>query len=92
MISIIHQRHRLTSKNKFCVMRPMAAMGSLPERQEFFRSVAKPQDRFQDRASALLMTDDGWEGDSPLKAGRCRLLPSPHRPLNPTKNTTIPMT
>ena len=33
-------------------------MGSLPERQEFFRSVAKPQDRFQDRASALLMTDD----------------------------------
>jgi hypothetical protein len=35
-------------------------MGSLPERQEFFRSVAKPQDSFQDRASALLMAGRGW--------------------------------
>lgn len=35
-------------------------MGSEPEWQEFFRNVAKPQDRFQDRASALLMTATGW--------------------------------
>ena len=37
-----------------------AASGSLPERQEFFRGVAKPQDSFLDRASALLMAGRGW--------------------------------
>lgn len=38
------------------------------------------------------MTKSGWEGDSLLLAERRRLLPSPRRLLNPTKNTTIPMT
>jgi hypothetical protein len=33
---------------------------SLAERQEFFRSEAKPQDRFQYRPLARLMAGDGW--------------------------------
>jgi hypothetical protein len=53
----------------------MSTLGSLPERQEFFRSVAKPQDRFQDRASALLMTDDGWGADCPVSIKSRERLP-----------------
>jgi hypothetical protein len=39
-------------------------LGSEPEGQEFFRSVAKPQYRFQDGGSASLMTAAGWESDN----------------------------
>jgi hypothetical protein len=38
----------------------MATSGSLPERQEFSGREVKPPCRFQDRASAPLMTDEGW--------------------------------
>lgn len=38
-----------------------ANMGSVAERQDFSRSEAKPPYRFRDRASAPLMTVDGWE-------------------------------
>jgi hypothetical protein len=46
----------------------MSGSGSLPERQEFFRGVTKPQDSFQDRASALLMAGRGWFCDGRLSA------------------------
>lgn len=38
-------------------------MGSVPEWQKFFRSVAKPQDSFQDGASAQIMVAHGWLTD-----------------------------
>lgn len=41
----------------------MTALGSLPEWQKFVANGAKLQDRFQDRASTPLMTEDGWEGE-----------------------------
>jgi len=41
-------------------MLPVSAPGSLPERREFFRSKAKPQDRFRDHGSARLMAAGGW--------------------------------
>lgn len=41
----------------------MAATGSVPEWQEFFRSVGKPQDSFRDRALPRRMTAHGWEGE-----------------------------
>ena len=41
----------------------MSVLGSVPEWQEFFRSVGKPQDSIRDRASALLMAAAGWEGE-----------------------------
>lgn len=41
----------------------MTGLGSFAERQEFFRSEAKPPYRFRDRASTSLMTADGWLGE-----------------------------
>ena len=41
----------------------MSAKGSLAERQEFSRTKAKPQDRFRDRVSSLVMTAHGWKTD-----------------------------
>jgi hypothetical protein len=38
-------------------------MGSFAERQDFSRSEAKPPFRLQDRASAPLMTGDGWNSE-----------------------------
>ena len=37
--------------------------GAFPERQKFFASRAQPPYRFWDRASALLMSVIGWEGE-----------------------------
>lgn len=39
----------------------ISAMGSPAEWQEFSSRVAKPQDRFRDRVSSLVMTARGWE-------------------------------
>jgi hypothetical protein len=36
-------------------------VGSVAEGRKFFRSVAKPQDSFQDRALAPLMAGRGWK-------------------------------
>ena len=41
----------------------MTGTGSVAERQDFSRSEAKPPYRFRDRASAPLMTVDGWEAE-----------------------------
>ena len=38
----------------------MAALGSVPERREFFRTRAKPPRPFRDRAPARLMAAGGW--------------------------------
>jgi hypothetical protein len=54
----------------------VSVLGSLPEGQEFFRTGAKQQDRFRDRASALLTAAAGWEGEGLLFG-----LPNSHHAL-----------
>lgn len=48
----------------------MTALGSVSEWQEFFRSAAKPPYRFRVRASAPLMTENGWIASGLLSGGQ----------------------
>lgn len=52
-------------------------MGSLPEWQKFFRSMAKLQDRFWDQAQASVSTETGWLADGLLSGSSGLDQPSP---------------
>lgn len=54
----------------------MTETGSIAERQEFLRGGAKPPFRLRDRATIILMTGAGWEGELRLHEDSANVIAS----------------